>query len=378
MPALPAPRLSLILCSRNDAYRGNSRWRLETALNYAGEQVKALGRESEVEVVVADWGSDVPLRDVTRLTAAASRIVRFVTIPKGDAVRVQGDSPFPEVIALNVAARRSRGEYIGRIDQDTLTGDRFLRWFFDAIESGRAPAGERTMDQTLFFANRRSIPYRLAVLCPPYAVIERFVGAFRDRLKIETGQKWFCLDVGVWMAHRDLWNACGGYDERMIYMNDMEAEMIRRLLSRGHPLVDLGKIVGYDFYHLDHYHPRGSRSSSTHRKVNSHLVREDVGVRPSGEGWGLAALPLDVSAVAAETVHDVRERSILEAPRFFAYAGYTGFRLRLDRVIYPLYPKWARRARIARATVRGHSILRGPSILWKIWGERGSQGSQGA
>src|SRR5262249_49549919 len=121
-------RLSLILCSRNDEYMGNSRWRLETTLNSLGERIHRLGRSADVEVLVADWGSDVPLADAMTLEPAAAAIVSFVTIPPGVARARQGDSPFPEVLALNAAARRARGDYIGRIDQDTLVGDWFLKW----------------------------------------------------------------------------------------------------------------------------------------------------------------------------------------------------------------------------------------------------------
>ena len=49
------PALSLILCSRNDQYMGNSLWRLETTLNYVGERVEALGRHEDVEVLEAFW-----------------------------------------------------------------------------------------------------------------------------------------------------------------------------------------------------------------------------------------------------------------------------------------------------------------------------------
>jgi hypothetical protein len=37
---------------------GNSRWRLETALNYLAENVRGLGIEADVEVMIADWSSD--------------------------------------------------------------------------------------------------------------------------------------------------------------------------------------------------------------------------------------------------------------------------------------------------------------------------------
>lgn len=56
------PALSLILCSRNDRHLGDSRWRLEKALGYVGGPLAALGRAESVEVLVADWGSEVPMR----------------------------------------------------------------------------------------------------------------------------------------------------------------------------------------------------------------------------------------------------------------------------------------------------------------------------
>ena len=116
---------------------GNSRWRLETALNYVADQVEALGRAEDVEVLVADWGSEIPLREVLRLTPAAAGIVSFILIPPEIARPLQKDSPFPEVLALNAAARRARGTYIGQIDQDTLVGKRFLEVFFELYDGKR-------------------------------------------------------------------------------------------------------------------------------------------------------------------------------------------------------------------------------------------------
>lgn len=68
------PVLPLILCSRNDQYQGNSPLRLETALNYVAQNVYELGRKEDVEVIVADWGSETPLRGVLQLTPAAAKI----------------------------------------------------------------------------------------------------------------------------------------------------------------------------------------------------------------------------------------------------------------------------------------------------------------
>src|SRR5437867_6244589 len=93
------PALSLILCSRNDQYMGNSRWRLETSLNYVAERVHESGRERDVEILVADWVSEIPLQEVLQLSPAAARIVSFILIPPEIARPLQKDSPFAEVLA---------------------------------------------------------------------------------------------------------------------------------------------------------------------------------------------------------------------------------------------------------------------------------------
>jgi hypothetical protein len=290
------PTLSLILCSRNDQYMGNSRWRLETTLNYVAAQVQSLGRTKDVEVLVADWGSEVPLRDVLRLTPAAAEIVSFLLVPPEIARPLQKDSPFPEVLALNAAARRSRGTYIGRIDQDTLVGRRFFEVFFDIYE-GRQKV-ELPLDFAIMFSNVRMIPYRFAVRCPPPFIVRNFIDHFGNYLKLEVSSRkeFYKHSVGIFLLSRTLWAECSGYDESMLYMNAMETNMIERLIAAGRPIVDIGKMVQHSFYHLEHYHPWGPRKSSTHRKVNSRHVQCRPGLRPNGDSWGLVGYPLQLHA----------------------------------------------------------------------------------
>ena len=93
--------LSLILCSRNDSYMGNSRWRLETSINLALLNAKKAGFLDKLQIVVSDWGSEIPLRDVLQLVPEAEKRVKFVHTPQQIADVEQKDSKFPEVIALN-------------------------------------------------------------------------------------------------------------------------------------------------------------------------------------------------------------------------------------------------------------------------------------
>ena len=50
------PLISLILCSRNDSYMGNSRWRLETSINLVLLNAKEIGLLDEIEIIVSDLG----------------------------------------------------------------------------------------------------------------------------------------------------------------------------------------------------------------------------------------------------------------------------------------------------------------------------------
>src|SRR6185295_17948117 len=128
----------------------------------------------------------------------------------------------------------------------------FLAWVGQASPDPR-------WEQSLLFANRRGIPYRFASQGPSFANVTRFVKLAGESLPVErqnryTEHLFWTSYVGIWLAHRNLWHESGGYDERMIYYNWMETDMISRL-RRAYPIVDLGELTGHDFYHLEHYHP---------------------------------------------------------------------------------------------------------------------------
>ena len=70
---------------------------------------------NKLEIIVSDWGSEIPFSEVLNLVTEAKDRVKFVHVPPDIAKIEQKDSKFPEVLALNAAARRTSGDYIGRI-----------------------------------------------------------------------------------------------------------------------------------------------------------------------------------------------------------------------------------------------------------------------
>jgi hypothetical protein len=366
--------LSLILCSRNDEYMGNSRWRLETTLNYVAMNVHALGREREVEVLVADWGSEIPLAEVLNLSPMAAALVGFIRILPELARVLQRDSLFPEVLALNTAVRRAKGQYIGRIDQDTLVGKRFLTVFFD-IHEGRRHLAVRPQE-ALLFSNVRMIPYRFAVRCPSFSAVQRFVSWCGPWIKPENSRSrapFHFAAVGIWLSHRSLWNECGGYDERMIFMNSMETDMIHRLMMRGYELVDLGRLVEQDFFHLEHYHPSVPRKSGLYRNVNRYdpLGKPDA-FFPNGTNWGLEEYSLQVSAFCGRTDQNILMARPFEVPSFTLALLLIGTQMLGDSA-RKASSIWRRRAKLAWDAVKSEPIIKWPHLLKSLWDARNAQ-----
>lgn len=391
------PALSLILCSRNDQYMGNSLWRLQTTLNYVAQKVQELSREQDVELLVADWGSEIPLRDVLELSPAAARIVSFIQIPPETARDLQKDSPFAEVFALNAAARRSSGDYIGRIDQDTLVGKRFLEYFF-ALYEGRQQL-DIPLNSALLFANQRMVPYRVVVRDPSLWAVDKFIDWFGRFFKIEVSPRnlFYKHGVGIWLIHRDLWSECGGYDEQMIYMNLMEVNMISRLMNK-YQVINLGQLVNYAFYHLEHYHPLTPRRSSTHRKVNPRrqFTNYEI-INPNGPDWGMIQYQLEKLPYSQEKNKAKEPASSQPTFRWLSFLLLllsAGIQMTGDEIIKMVrtlpagllnvwnklaepfarsYHVWVERFQIAQETVQRQPIVRWPRLLVILWTQRRDQ-----
>ncbi len=372
------PVLSLLISSRNDRYMGNSLWRLQTALNYIAQSVHEVGRVEEVEILVTDWGSEIPLHTVLRLSPTAARLVSFLLVPPTLARELQGDSPFSEVYAYNAAARRAHGLYLGRIDQDTLVGSRFLKFFFDLYE-GKTNL-DIPLESALMLSNRRQIPYRFASRCPSFLDVDRFIRWFGGSL----GGEMFHLPqhlflrslVGIWLVHREAWYQCGGYNERMKYYNWMETEMALRLMQRGYKVVDLGKLVNYDFYHLEHYLPGIPWAGyASNRRQNPLIDLENPPVpefHPNSAEWGLIQYPLEIATywiTQANGEIATREEQQFKWPRFLLLLLSTGILIVWDKMLIVVY-LWKHRFNVVWDAVRGQSINNWPGKLKRIWIER--------
>jgi hypothetical protein len=281
--------------------------------------------------------------------------------------------------------RRSQGAYVGRIDQDTLV----CREFYECFLSGaRTPQG--SPERSIFFSNRRSIPLRFAERCPELGHLERFVDLYGRRLDVwayngHYPDLFWTSFVGISLYHRDLWFEAGGYDERFIYYDWMETDMIARLRGR-YPIVNLGELVDHVFFHLDHYllrsvwrelaHPRQFSAAKANPEVDLGLPASDP--HPNGVDWGLNDHDLEVATVGprAEARRTALVGFVALSGRAAALSLWDRLRAWPLRRLVPAYHHWARRFRSARSTVRGQPLLRWPALLGRLWVEGRARGRE--
>lgn len=374
------PRLSLIIGARNDQYMDNFKWRFQTSLNYLADNLQRLGRLDDVEVVVTDWGSDVPLDTVLSLNRAAKRIVRFVLVPPDLARQLQGDSEFPIVLAQNVAVRRSRGEYIAQTDSDILLPIEFLERLFAILDDGYVK--DVPVDATVVVCKRLHIPWVCGHWRLSLPQLDWFVHRLRCFLHehpittIPFEATAFC------MMHRRMWGECGGYDEQLIHWGGMEVDLGLRV-TRRYPCVSLNEF-GVTLFHLEHYHPSSERRTT--RKINR--MPPDNVYCPNDEGWGLAKHVLQeftysVSAQEIEPADTDGNQRMQVNFRFTLIIAQVLLSAALREIkrapvhllrryvpwLLPFLSTWRHRTRFVWSNLKGLPLRHWPSVPRRLWAE---------
>jgi hypothetical protein len=287
--------LSLIIPGRNDSYMGDFKWRLGMCMDYLARSLKEVGRLDDVEVLIVDWNSDVPLHEEMELSPDAASMVRFVIVPPAIARPAQKDSPFPIPIAQNVGIRRARGEYIAQTDSEILYTPSTVRALFDVLD-GRVQTGVDNR-RALLVSGRRHLPFQWALRKPALDEIGDYLNRNAGLATKEPLFAGLATPSALALMHRSMWLESGAYDEQFIYWGWMEIDLYLRITQR-FPWRTLDNF-GVNLIHIEHYR-QGRDKGGQQRKENPTPV--SLKYVANDEHWGLAN-----EALTIETARKVRE-----------------------------------------------------------------------
>jgi hypothetical protein len=168
----------------------------------------------------------------------------------------------------------------------------------------------------------------------------------------------------------------------MKYYDWMETEMILRLMQREYTVIDLGKLINYDFYHLEHYSPRVPWATFTNRKANPGFDLKNppkLDFHPNSDNWGLFKYPLEIvsdSPGLADAETKTLASPLFKWPAFFILLASAGTQMAYDTLVIQksrFVRRWKLRARVVSEAVRGQPVLRWPAVLKSLWVERNSR-----
>jgi predicted glycosyltransferase involved in capsule biosynthesis len=268
------PLLSIITCGKNDNYAGNFIQRLQHNLNKLNDNVKNLN-VNDVEIIIADWGSEEKLSDILDLTN--SEFIKFLHIPSDIAQKYSPDSTFSIVHALNAAFRKSQGDYIFFIDGDSYISFDSFKLLYDLI---------KTKKQNMFYwASRYHLPHHIHSNTLNIKDLDNEITIWEQNQK----QDWKHDKVNLsnfsgtamgLLLSKNICEESTLYYEILNKWGWLDIEMHNRISNVYPCMGDLEDLNMY-FFHLDHHSiASGGQSGHNHPSNASSF-------RANNDSWGL-------------------------------------------------------------------------------------------
>jgi hypothetical protein len=300
-------KLSICFTGRNDNYGGKFVDRLALSVNYLAANAKQLGLLSEIEVLVSDWSSDIPLAKVVNLTPEGTSICKFIHVPKTIAQKKNFKSTeFHSTISVNVAIRRACGDFIQVCPADILYPEYQLNQLMKLLKGELHPCFD--IKTTGMMVGRKFLPFQFRdeLAYNNFSVIDKyllFCDTFGESGSYTPG---IATGWGAILLHKSIWFEIEGLDEQFGGWGYSDIELGLKI-NQNYPFVDLSKfgIKVYDFAH---------NTKLLHTKLDrlnkfDHFFYK----REENDNWGLSDYDLPVEYSNYESCNN-ELKSDVESP----------------------------------------------------------------
>lgn len=283
--------LTIITVGRNDNYAGNFRYRLVTCINYLARSLKKINRLNDVEILITDWNSELPLVEDMPLLEEAAEICNFITVSPELAkeYNVPGQV-FNTAASLNIALRKGQGAFMAIMAGDILISvhaiDALLRILDGTVQV------EFDIKKSFCLLGRKTLPDHLTAQELSFEEWDYYLSLGAYRIPQDLFYAGLGGGASGQLMHRNLWYECRGYDERLTLWGWNDVELTLRM-SQYYPWIDLSNF-GVCLWEIGHKsNPEYIEVSSKWENQNTPIVHKDLVA--NGEEWGLVKLDLPLS-----------------------------------------------------------------------------------
>ncbi|HOJ37570.1 MAG TPA: glycosyltransferase [Ignavibacteriales bacterium] len=269
-------KLSIILQGRNDNYCGNFIERLQLSINQHIRNIVKSNTLNKVEIIVSDWGSEIPLSTKLEIDPNYSDLVRFIFTPLSICKKYEKDSPYSMPHAVNVAIRRAKSEYIFFTDSDGFLPFETFQFILSLIDNNY---------NKILFCERRDIP-KLVYENKTVEEIEKVISLYNFQMSPlfnEDNITFRGTAIG-YFGKKEIFFELRGFDENMIYWGYFDLDFFKRVKSYFN--FDILSNYNKKMYHLEHFSNLSARIENNSRKFNSPV--EPNCITRNNEYWGLA------------------------------------------------------------------------------------------
>ena len=265
--------ISIIMQGKNDNYLENFLQRLTFSISKHIDNIKTLGLENQVQIVLTDWGSEVKLIDVLDVDF---NFIKYIYVKPEIAAKYNGDAKYSYVHPLNVSARNADGEFIIWGDSDGYLPLDSFKYLHELIVKMKLENIYK-----FYWGSRYHIPRENYQNYKNTKEIDNFLKSNPELKHDKIDCQNFGGGAAILLLTKEMYFETTGMWEKLIYWGWQDIEFHKRLLQSyefGGDLEDLNIKI----YHLEHWENRVQGLS--HLKWNEEVDSKNI---KANENWGL-------------------------------------------------------------------------------------------
>jgi len=288
--------ITFTMFSRNDNYVPNNLYIISTTLNYLSRNLASSGHLDNSEIIITDWGSEVPLSMALHLSDESKNICRFLYLNKNITNQVE-ESPnriqFGK--AVNVGVRRANGKYTYFTNSDTLIPKAAVNVIFGIINN---ECGIKSESAYFSFA-RYQVPWQFVARTPIIKEIDRYILQSSGRTLDESARMLsLSKGVGSMLVNSKIIKTARGVREDLPAWGGHEVELGLRITQR-HPWYELSRPGGAVYHMVDPptSYRRQIIKDQKYKLLDSFAANDST--------WGLGEYPIEEQRCTNNTFKSV-------------------------------------------------------------------------